>query len=164
MKTDDLNLTIEELDMLCQLYLDCKLSVLEEKELEYILCTTSLTSPSIDEVRGLMNVQLLPRQNKAAGQKRFWKRKYMFGVAASIAVILSLALYFTTFRTSDLNNGNSNAYIAAYSHGKHLSDIEAVESMNLAMAKADSLIRYATLDERDYLLKANNIINETLNN
>ncbi len=40
MKTDEMNLTVEELEELCRLYMDCKLSVMEEKELEYVLSQT----------------------------------------------------------------------------------------------------------------------------
>lgn len=163
MKTDAVNLTTEELDELCRLYLDCKLSVLEEKELEYILCTSSLSSESIAEVKALMNVQLLPRRSKVVRKKRFWNWKYITSVAASITVILSATLYFSELRTSSLSEGNQNVYIAAYSFGKRLSDNEAVKATNLAMANADSLMNYASSTERNYLLRANTIINETLN-
>lgn len=163
MKTDAVNLTTEELDELCRLYLDCKLSVLEEKELEYILCTSSLSSESIAEVKALMNVQLLPRRSKVVRKKRFWNWKYITSVAASITVILSATLYFSELRTSSLSEGNQNVYIAAYSFGKRLTDNEAVKATNLAMANADSLMNYASSTERNYLLRANTIINETLN-
>lgn len=164
MKTDKLTLTIEELDQLCRLYMDCKLSVLEEKELEYILCTTPLTSASIAEVKALMNIQVHPASDNGIRRKRFLNWKYVTGIAASIAVILTVTLHFTATRTSSLHDSNSNMYIAAYSSGKRLSDSEAVRATNLAMAKADSLMNYALLTEHEYMLRANNIIDETLNN
>ncbi len=164
MKTDELNLTIKELDELCQLYMDGRLSVLEEKELEYILCRSSLTSPSIADVKALMNIQLLPRPKKAMRKKRLWNWKYVTGIAASIAVILFVSLHFALPQISTLSDGTSSMYIAAYSHGKRLSDNEAIEATNLAMAKADSLINQASLMELEYIIRANNIINETLNN
>lgn len=160
MKTEELNLTAEELDELCRLYMDCKLSVLEEKELEYILCRSSLTSPSIEEVRTLMDIQTLHRSHKATRKTRFWNWKHITGIAASIAVILSLTLYFTAPRTSE----NANAYVTAFSHGERLSDNEAITSTNLAMAKADSLMNLAKMTEYEYMLWADDIINETLNN
>lgn len=164
MKTDKLTLTIEELDQLCRLYMDCKLSVLEEKELEYILCSTPLTSPSIAEVKALMNIQVLPGADNGIRKKRFLNWKYVTGIAASIAVILTMTLHFTATRTSSPYDSSSDMYISAYSSGKRLSDSEAVRATNLAMAKADSLINYASLTEHEYMLRANNIIDETLNN
>ncbi len=166
MKTDELTLTAEEIDVLCRLYMDCKLSVLEEKELEYILCTTSLTSPSIDEVKSLMKLQLLPRSNKTTiiRTKKFWNWKYFAGAAAGFALVVSVALYIASPRTSSLYESNSKMYVAAYSFGKRLNHNEAVEANNLAMAKADSLMNYASLTESDYMIRANNIINETISN
>lgn len=164
MKTDVWNLTVEELDELCRLYMDCKLSVLEEKELEYILSRTEFTSPSIAEVKSLMNIQLLPRSYNATRKTKFWNWTYASGIAASFTVILSVALYFTTPRNSNMSDNNSNVYIAAYSHGERLNGNKAVIATNLAMAKADSLMNFASLAEREYMLRANDIINETLNN
>ncbi len=165
MKTDGLSLTTEELDVLCRMYMDCKLSVLEEKELEYILSTTTHTSASIAEVKALMNLQLLHKPDNVIRTKRIWSWRYVAGIAASIAVLLSVTLYFTAHQASSLSDVDSdNLYIAAYSHGTRLSDNEAIESTNLAMAKADSLINQAALIEHEYMLRANNIIDETMNN
>lgn len=164
MKTDDLNLTVEELDELCRLYMDCQLSVLEEKELEYILSRTTLISESISEVKSLTNIQLMPRPHKTIRKTRFRAWKYISSIAASVAVILSVALYSTSSRNTSLSDVDSNVYIAAYSHGKRLSGNEAVEATNLAMTKADSLMNFAASTEREYMLRANEIINGTLNN
>ena len=60
------NLTLAELEMLAQAYLDCKLSRLQEKELEYVLMSCGLSSPLIDEVRECMALspqESLPRKN-----------------------------------------------------------------------------------------------------
>ena len=164
MKTDELNLTAEELDELCRLYMDCELSVLEEKELEYVLSHTSLTSPSINEVRNLMNIQAVAVPCKAPRKTnpRIWK--YVSGVAASFAVMLSAACLFLSSKTSNMSDCEAAGYIAAYSHGVLLSDKEAVAATNFAMAKADSLMNLASLTEREYMFKANNIINKTINN
>lgn len=164
MKTDKLNMTAEELDELCRLYMECKLSVLEEKELEYLLSRTDITSPHIAEVRSLIGVQLLPTPLQAARKTIFSYWKHISGVAASVAVMLSVALYFASPWDSNLYDGDSVSYIAAYNHGTRLDGNDAVTATNLAMAKADSLMNYASLTEREYLLRANDIINETFNN
>lgn len=163
MKKNDLNLTIDELDHLCRLYMDCKLTVLEEKELEYILSTSTLTSSSVDEVRALMNVQLLPRPDKTLRKKSFRYWKYIAGAAASLAVLLTVAISIVSSWPSGYHDTQSGCSIVAYSKGKRLSDKEAVETTNIAMAKADSLMRYASLTERNYMIKANDIIAVTTN-
>lgn len=164
MKIDEMNLTVDELDALCCLYMDCKLSVLEEKELEYILTHSSLTSELITEVRSLMSIQLIPQAHKQIQKTKFWNLKYVSGIAASIAILLSVALYYTSPRSANLSDNDSNVYIVAYSYGERLSDKEAISATNHAIAKADSLMNLASLIERDYMLRANNIINETINN
>lgn len=160
MKTEELNLTAEELDELCRLYMDCKLSVLEEKELEYVLSLTSMTSPTIKKVRSLMNITLY----KTSRKSKFRILKYVSGIAASLAAILSIACFFFYSQTSNMSDGDTAGYIAAYRHGELLNDKEAVVATNIAIAKADSLMHLASLTEREYMLKANNIINETHNN
>ncbi|MCM1518356.1 MAG: hypothetical protein NC117_06930 [Pseudoflavonifractor sp.] len=164
MKTDELNLTIEELDELCRLYMDCKLSVLEEKELEYILTHTSMTSEQIAEVRVLMSIPSLPQTHEPIHKTKFWNWRYVSGIAASVAILLSVALHYTFSHSAKPSDVNSDVYVVAYSHGARLSDKEAASANNLAMAKADSLMNLASLTEREYMLKANDIINETLNN
>lgn len=163
MKKDEMNLTREELDRLCRLYMDCRLSVLEEKELEYILTTSTLTSESIAEVKSLMNVGLLTGSTEARHNKSFWTDAHFIRIAASIVVLLCVGLYVLLPRTSGSSEVASNVYITAYSNGKCLSRDEALEATDLAMAKADSLMRYASAMEQDYSLKANTII-ETLSN
>lgn len=165
MKTDELNLTVAELEELCRLYMDCKLSVLEEKELEYVLSQTSLSSPSIEEVRSLMDIQVMPiRSSKPARSRRNWNWRFCSGIAASIAIFLSVAIYFFSPQENLPGNDGTTVYIAAYHEGHQLDEREAIASTNIAMAKADSLMQYAALTEREYLMRANDIISETSNN
>ncbi len=164
MNTEELNLTIDELDKLCRLYMDCKLSVLEEKELEYILSTTALTSPSIEEVRSLVNIRVLDPQHVVPRKTIFRNWSYISGVAASLALMFSVGYYFFSSKPSDFSDSDSAVYISAFSQGKRLSDKEAIFATHSAMAKADSLMNLASLIERKNMLKANDIINETLIN
>ena len=62
------------------------------------------------------------------------------------------------------DNNSSTVYIAAYFHGQKLNERDAIASTNIAMSKADSLMQYAILTEREYMLRANDIISETFNN
>jgi len=165
MKTDEMNLTVDELEELCRLYMDCKLSVMEEKELEYVLSEIPLTSPSIDEVRSLMDVQVIPiRSSKPVRAKFNWNWRLYSGIAASIAIILSVAICFVSPQKNIIGHSGSTVYIVAYSHGQRLNDRDAIATTDFAMAKADSLMRFATLTECDYIRRANDIITETINN
>lgn len=164
MKPDELNLTIEELDRLCHLYMDCRLTVLEEKELEYTLTHTTLTSPVIAEVRSLMSISTTTRPAILPRRRKMPDWRYIMGVAASVAVIISVAVYLHTYHTPSLSDGEPGEYIAAYSHGKRLNEVEAVKATDKAMAKADSLMNYAALVEHEYIIKAEDIITETFNN
>lgn len=168
MKTDEMNLTVAELEELCRLYMDCKLSVVEEKELEYVLSQTTLTSPSIEEVRSLMGVHKYSRLSlKPASAKRdwnCWNWRLFSGIAASIAFILTVAFCLTSRQDSLHSTDSDPEYIAAYSNGRRLNEREAIETTTIAMAKADSLMNYASLVERANMQKANEIISETFNN
>ncbi len=166
MKTDEMNMTVAELDELCRLYMDCKLSVFEEKELEYVLSQTSLTSPAIEEVRALMDIQVIPTCSlkKSARSNRNWNWRLYSGIAASIAIFISVAIFFVSPQERLPDNNGCTVYIAAYSHGQKLNERDAIASTDIAMARADSLMQFAALTERKYMMRANDIISETSNN
>lgn len=164
MKTDEMNLTIAELDELCSLYMDCKLSIIEEKELEYVLSQTILTSSSIEEVKRLMGIQGLPPFTLIpVPTKRNWNWRLFSRIAASIAIIASAAFFLVSPQENMPDHKGSTIYLAAYSHGQRLNERDAIASTDIAMARADSLMRYAALIEHDYMMRANAIISETSN-
>lgn len=166
-------LSVTELEELCHLYLDCKLSVLEEKELEYVLSHTSLTSPAIEDVRTLMGAQTLTVKTAMTAEaaktdkpvkprrNRFACWRFTTGIAASVTVLFALALCFMAPLKSGLHGNGQDVYITAYCHGEKLSGNEAVKSTDIAMAKADSLMNYAALMEQDNMLRAKHIISQT---
>ena len=51
-------LSVKELEELCRLYLDCRLTRLQERELHYVLLHTEASTELIDEVRGMMDFAL----------------------------------------------------------------------------------------------------------
>lgn len=147
MKPEELNLTIDELDKLCHLYMDCKLSVLEEKELEYVISQTELTSPSIDEVRSLMNIQLLPHSSKLPIKKQSWNWRYISGIAASLAILFGIG--FTVLKT-----GNSDSSVPdnciAYVNGQEIHGDVAMARIEYETRKAEDFIsRMAELEEEE---------------
>lgn len=169
MKEQDKILTLQETEQLCRLYMDCRLSVLEEAELQYVLSKLPYSSPCIDEVRMLMGLTINPESFKAK-KKTFsvFRNITAIRIAASFTILfaIGIALLYNPHASSDSPSsfGNGHVYIAAYSHGERLKGSEAVAATNIAMAKADSLMRHASLTERDYMMKANDIISVTLNN
>lgn len=166
MKEQDIKLTLQETEQLCRLYMDCRLSVLEETELQYILGKLPYSSPCIDEVRMLMGFSISPKVSKSDKNKtRLWRVRYIISVAASFTVLLVIGI--SLFRNHSMNErtyDSSHIYIEAYSHGERLNMDEAIAATTDAMVNADSLMRYASLTDRDYIIKANNIISLTSNN
>lgn len=81
-------LTIQEIEQLCQTYLDCHLSRLQEKELELVLLSSDHTTPIISETRSLMGLSALMAHSKANVIKKTKRRilKYT-GIAACVATI-----------------------------------------------------------------------------
>ena len=59
MKGKDDILTLQETERLCRLYMDCRLTVLEETELEYVLGHMPYRSALIDDVRRVMGFRSL---------------------------------------------------------------------------------------------------------
>lgn len=159
MKHDKPNMTVQELDELCRLYLECQLSVLEEKELEYVLSQTTSSSPAIDDVKALMGMPAT--HQKMPFRKPAWNWRLSSRVAASIMVVIACALFYVISSKSNAPSNESGVYVSAYCHGKQLKGDDAVVSTNIAMAKADSLINYAALMEREYLIQAEKIISQT---
>ncbi len=168
MKEHEVKLTLQETEQLCRLYMDCELTVLEETELQYVLGKLPYSSPCIDEVRTLMGLTIPP----AAIMKKkktfdFLKNRTIVSIAASFSVLLAVGVALLSnqrFDGSSASNDDTNVYIAAYSHGECLYGTEAVASTNIAMAKADSLMKYASLTEHEYMMKAGEIISKTTNN
>ena len=87
MKTIE-SLTLNELEQLAQAYLDCRLTRLEEKELELLLASSPLSSPTIDEAREQMALTSLMAASHS--RRRVAKRRFIrFGsIAACLAAIV----------------------------------------------------------------------------
>lgn len=163
MKANDVRLTMHETEQLCRLYMDCQLTVLEETELQYVLGKLPYSSPCIDEVRALMGISV-PESVKRSSKKRFGRFyvRTVLDIAASIAILFAVGAFL--FLDRDIPGNDNVNYIAAYSQGRKLNGTEAVSATNRAISRADSLMRYASLTEHNYMMKANDIISATSNN
>ncbi|MCM1311084.1 MAG: hypothetical protein NC301_08710 [Bacteroides sp.] len=128
--------------------MDCELSVLEEKELEYVLSRTSLTSPSIEEVRSLAGITTLkPVSSKPARKKMFPNWRLATGVAASAAILLGIGV--TVLKTDNSISSVSESCIA-YVNGEEISGDAATALIDSETRKAEEFIsRMAQLEEEE---------------
>ena len=106
METNE-KLTYQEIEQLCQAYMDCQLSRLQEKELELVLLCSDLNSPIIAEVRALMGLSTLMAitnpETKVIKKAKPRVLKYS-GIAACIAIILLCTGYlFRVTRSTEIN-------------------------------------------------------------
>ena len=120
MKHPDNQFTIEEVEKLCQLYMDCQLSVLEETELEYVLLQSDFDSPLINETKELMAVSRSFKLKATKPHKSIWS--WPLRVAACVAVVLGA---FALFQHININRDDDNCII--YVAGKRTSGEEALK-------------------------------------
>lgn len=153
MKEYDDKLTIREIEELCNLYMDCALTSLEEAELEYVLLTTDSDSEIIRETRAVMGLsrELAARTTASADGKsgknekkrrltmRRW-RGAVTGIAASAAILIASIIGFSS-------GGASEVEYIAYVGGRQLRGEQARE---VAEAQVE---RYRQLERRMDLLR-----------
>lgn len=153
MKEYNDKLTIREIEELCNLYMDCGLTSLEEAELEYVLLTTDSDSEIIRETRAVMGLsrELAARPavpaNGKSGKKekkrriiaRRW-RSAVTGIAASAAILAASVIGFSS-------GGASEVEYIAYVGGRQLRGEQARE---VAEAQIE---RYRQLERRMDLLR-----------
>lgn len=100
MREQDKELSVEELETLCNLYIECKLSVLEETELYYVLLKTDKGSVLIDETKTIMGMERKfsePLRQLSVRKRPFYRRLSFQWVAAGILGILLLISVFFKF-------------------------------------------------------------------
>lgn len=122
----DKYLSIEETEQLCRLFMECKLTILEEAELQYVLGLLPYSTPIIEETRTLMNISLaceLERKDRLRNKPKEKKdliRKILFA-AATVAILLSVGIptYLHFKQESDL-------YCQVFSNGQEVSRDKAI--------------------------------------
>lgn len=148
------NLTLEELEILAQAYLDCRLSRVQEKELELVLYDTDLSSPVIDEARRTMGVTTLmeaghtPRRTLRLKQRRRWFGAATWAAASVGVLAVASLLYFT--RGAFPSDNRDGEYVSVYVDGKPLSRedalAEAAMSQAASMAMMEQMLAEAKAD------------------
>ena len=107
MKDKDIKLSVGELETLCNLYIECKLSVLEETELYYVLLKTDKDSALINETRAIMGMERIIADSKptTVSKKPFYNRFAFYAAAAVVLAVIILAVW--VFKLNVTNSVNS---------------------------------------------------------
>ncbi|MBD5230566.1 MAG: hypothetical protein HDS66_00130 [Bacteroidales bacterium] len=163
MKEQDTTLTLKEIELLCSQYLNCRLSVLEEAELEYVLGTVAYTSPIIDDTRLLMGLATASASKQPAARlqpaeskpKRSWKMRYLLEGAAALTLLLGVGFSLTT-----PHNSEEEVYIA-YSDGKKLDATQSRLQAEEDMKRAEEMMAYVSNLEAREQQKITKLINLT---
>lgn len=171
MKEKDIDiLTLQDVEELCRLYLDCQLSLLEEKELQYVLLRLNYSSPIIEEARTSMAAESLFQKKKKISRSRGFKwRPGITWAAASIAVILGVSLIIgmqdhvnkPETNLHNISQESSENIIIAYEGGKKLNPAESELAVKEAILKADKLMAMAQAKVKQDEYKQNHIIQLT---
>ncbi len=152
MKDNDHILTLRETEQLCRMYLDCQLSVLEERELQYILGKVAYRSEVIDEAREAMlaeglvfkasEVSEIPKTERK--RPRLRRIALIAGAAAAVAILLGLPVAIGTF-TPD----SGESVVIAYEGGRKLGGEASRKMAGESMKHAESLMAMAEARERE---------------
>ncbi len=157
MKEQDVKLTLQETEQLCRLYMDCKLSVLEETELQYVLGKLAYTSPCIDEVRMLMGLTISKEPNKSSKiNPGFWRRRSAISIAASFLLIAGIAL----FRNQSLNEQSPSEMYIAYADGHKVSQEQTIRQVEADMKTAEEFLNHIEKLESQEQRMVDNFINQ----
>ena len=153
MKEQDNKLTLQETEQLCRLYLDCRLSVLEENELQYVLTKVDHNSPLIDDVRGMMGIKTKelhtgPYRSISSGKRRFPRLALYLGITASLAILFCVGISFLHDSSNLQDTGHD--YYVAYADGHRLNDEAARSQVEADIKTADDFMKEMTeLEARD---------------
>lgn len=159
MKEQDVTLTLHETEQLCRLYMDCRLTVVEETELQYVLGKLPYSSPCIDEVRTLMGLSIRPVSGKSAKRKfRLTTARRVLGIAASITVLIAVAVSLYNNRTAT-EPEEAGVYVA-YANGSKVDNEQTVRQVMEDMKTADAFLNHiAELEAREQEM-VDNFINQ----
>lgn len=150
MKDNDHILTLQETEELCRLYMECQLSVLEERELQYILGKTPYNSAIIVEARESMIAEGMLSLKKGAGKKPKLKwLRLSAGIAASLAILFSLSLFIANHSADE----GTDEIVIAYERGHRLSPEDSEKAVSESLKKAEELMAMAKAKEREEELK-----------
>lgn len=155
MNNEQYKLTAAELEALSQAYLDCRLSRLQEKELELVLINSDASSPVIDEARETMGIATLMESVKsvpALPRRNTFRWLNWCAAAACLTIMLGSALCFLRPDLSGASAADEAQYVV-YVDGKRLSPEEAektaLREQAMCMAMMESALKNAQAIQLD---------------
>ncbi len=152
-------LTIQEIEQLCQAYLDCSLSRQQEKELELVLLCTDYTTPIISETRSLMGLSALmthPKTNAIIKTK--WRLFKYAGIAACVTTMAISAVYCFMIPQTEVQDH----YVYAYVDGKELTGDVAQSVINDTEEETMNMYRSIIKDMEDEQRLSEQYMNDIL--
>lgn len=134
-------LTVKEVEFLCRQYIECRLSVAEETELEYVLSRSRLNTPLISETRQLMGLSRLV-DIEAEPQIHYRPKilKRVVSIAACIAIFMGIG------------------FTALFHGARHGDDFTCIARVGGRLLKGSDALQFAEATR----LKAECIINENI--
>ena len=125
-------LTLQEIEQLCNLYMECRLSVHEETELHYVLGKLPYTSPLIDDTRRLMGLPYTTPIPQKKRKRRPWLWATGSAAAFAITIVISTILIPTNRDT---------AGCIAYVDGQRVTGAAADAIVAEHIAKAETFMK-----------------------
>lgn len=133
MNHKNLILDEKELEELCSLYMECRLSLFEEKELQYVLSKYKGDSPIIDDVKKIMEVEThsasFQYRKRNLRLKLNYTLKRLTGIAALLVLLCSFGIASWLIYKKDELNSREN-YCEVYSNGELVADKQ--EALSIA--------------------------------
>ena len=157
-------LSLQETEELCRLYMECRLSVLEETELQYILEKIPYSSPIIDQTRESMIAEgILVKKRNRHKKTVFHRICWTAGIAASLIIILTLSIKIQNADCGNIyaDNESSDNFVIAYIGGEKLTPDASEKAASESIKKAEALMAMATAVEKENKINQENIINFT---
>lgn len=162
-------LTQQEAEDLCRAYMECRLSVLEERELQYVIAQLQYDSPLIEETRALMIAEGLAFPEKEVRMKPgFGLKRWMIGIAASVAVLIAVSMLIGHGGGPAVGHGDatvimesSEDIVIAYDGGKRLSQEDSEKAVEESRKRAQALIAMAEKKMNEDRMKSEYYMNLT---
>lgn len=136
-------LSLEEAEKLCRLFMDCRLSALEEAELEFVLLHADFDSPVIRETKEVMAVSRHVKFKEAGKiRKPPFSRNvsaWTFGTAAA-AILMACVAIFRDIAYRSPDDPTCIAYVA----GRQADNETAQKTAEADVARMERFMRTVT--------------------
>ena len=153
-------LTLHDLEHLCHLWEECRLSVAEEAELEYLLCRTPLDSALIRSTRSLMGLSHIIHFDEAPAPSAPRRKSRLLRLSAAAAIIIAGASALSNSLWPDFGENAGVAYVDGHKVSRSEAKAIAVADMQ-RIEKIQERINRVTNHDQCRLNHILNIQNQT---